>query len=217
MTQNNESPLMGKLTAEDNYNAAAKVLVQPAIQQIIAGDKSKGAKYIAEHPEEYGFTWEFGKLGRGTGKDYVEYATDFPHVFVKPEQVPLFVASFGPGLVAQAINGTSIKVSCDRVNRESYDKNNRVGETELKEKLVSSVLLKVITRSGFATTKYVVDGQVFTSEAEAKKYTENTRRIKALEAAQAFLAMAAENGVDTALARQMAQTQWPEAFEKENN
>lgn len=181
---------------------------------IIPGDKSKGAKYIAEHPAEFGFTWDTGKLGRGTGKDYVEYNADFPHVVVKPEQVALFVASFGPALVSSAINGTSIKVSCDRVNRESYDKNNRIGLAELREKLVSSVLLKVITRSGFTTTKWKdAEGNTYASEADLNKALVNNRKIKALEAAGAFLAMASENGIDPAVARSMAAAQWPEAFE----
>lgn len=178
------------------------------------GDKSKGAKYIAKHPEEYGFSWDTGKLGRGVGKDYVEYATDFPFVVFKPETVLLFVASFGAGLVSDALGGTSIKVSTDRVNRAEYDKNNTVTTETLKERIVSSVLLKVVTRGG-TTVKFVdAKGNEYRSKADLDKAVANQARIDALEAAAAFMAKASDNGIDAAMARQFAMAQWPLAFEK---
>lgn len=179
------------------------------------GDKSKGAKYIAEHPDEFGYTWETGKLGRGTGKDYVEYNMDFPWINVKPEQVLLFVASFGPAIVSDALGGTSIKVSTDRVNRAQYDKNNKVTLDELKQALVTSVLLKVVTRSGGTVTKFVdAKGNVYASKDAMDKASANQAKIDAIEAAQKFMAMAAENNIDAAMAREMAKAQWPLAFEK---
>lgn len=179
------------------------------------GDKTKGAKYIAEHPEEYGFEWKTGKLGRGSGKDYVEYNIDFPYPEVSPENVLLFLASFGPELVSAGMGGTSIKVSSDRVNRAAYDNDRMVSMDALKEKQVSSVLLKVVTRSGGTTTKWADSkGNVYPSKEALDKAIANQVKIDALEAAQAFLAMAAENNIDPTMAREMAKKQWPTAFEK---
>lgn len=181
----------------------------------IGGDKSKGAKYIAENPEEFGFSWKSGKLGRGSGKDYVEYNYDFPYIEVEPKDVLLFVASFGPALVSDALGGTSIKVSTDRVNRAAYDKDNTISEAKLKELLVSSVLLKVVTRSGGTTVKWTdAKGNVYTSKEALEKAVANQAKIDAIEAAQAFMAMANDNGIDPVVAREMAKKQWPLAFEK---
>lgn len=180
------------------------------------GDKSKGAKYIAEHPEEFGFSWKTGKLGRGSGKDYVEYNYDFPYIEVSEQNVLLFLASFGPALVSDALGGTSIKVSTDRVNRAAYDKDNKISEAKLKELLVSSVLLKVITRSGGTTTKFVdAKGNVYASKEAMEKAVANQAKIDALEAAQKFLSQASDNGVDPIVARNMAKEMWPLAFEKQ--
>jgi len=179
------------------------------------GDKSKGAKYIAEHSEEYGFTWKTGKLGRGTGKDYVEYNMDFPYIDIAPEQVLLFVASFGPGIVSDALGGTSIKVSTDRVNRAQYDKNNKVTLDELKVALVTSVLLKVVQRGGFVTKFVDAEGNVYASKADLDKAIANAAKMKAIEAAAAFLEMASDNNIPADVARGMAMAQWPLAFEKD--
>lgn len=187
--------------------------LRQALATLTPGDKSKGAKYIAEHPEEFGFEWKSGKLGRGSGKDYVEYNTNFPYIEISPENVLLFLASFGPALISDGLGGTSIKVSTDRVNRAAYDKDNTVTEAALREKLVSSVLLKVVTRSGGTTTKWADSkGNVYPSKEALDKAIANQAKIEALEAAQAFLAMAAENGIDPTLAREMAKKQWPTAF-----
>ena len=190
---------------------------QDAVRELnlIGGDKAKGAKYIAEHPEEFGFAWGSGKLGRGVGKDYVEYNYDFPFIEIAEENVYKFLASFGPALFSESLKGTSIKVKTDRVNRAEYDKNKQITVAALREKLVSAVLLQVITRSGGTTIKYTdAKGNVYASKDALDKAMANQAKIDALEAAQAFLAMAAENGIDSTLARTMAQTQWPLAFEK---
>jgi hypothetical protein len=182
-----------------------------------AGDKSKGAKYIAAHPEEYGFSWGSGAIAKGAGKDKVTLREDCPHIVIPEtlEQLNLFVRTFGAVFVAKGLNGTSVKVQCDRVNRDTLEKNRKVTNDELREKIVSSILLGVIVRSGgVPQTKYVVNGQVFTSEEAAKTFSANAERITALEKAQAFLAMAAENGIDPTVARSMAKAQWPLAFEK---
>lgn len=179
------------------------------------GDKTLGTRYIVEHPEEFGYTWNYGKLGRGVGKNYVEYAKDFPWIDVKPEQVLLFFASFGPGLISDSLGGTSIKVSTDRVNRNEYDKNNAVTDLELKTALVDSVLLKIITRGGGTVTKFVdAKGNEYRSKADLEKAQANAAKIEALESAQAFLAMAADNNIDPVMAREFAKTNWPLAFEK---
>ena len=182
---------------------------------VVAGDKTKGAKYIAEHPEEYGFTWDTGALGRGTGVDYKELRADCPWINVKPEQVTLFTLTFGSAFIADVLKGQSIKVRCDRVNRAAIEKDGKITTEQLREKLVTSILLQMITRSGFATTKYVVNGQVFASQQDADKFAANAERIKQLESAQAFLAMAADNGIDPVVTRNMAKQQWPLAFMKD--
>ena len=144
--------------------------LRAALAEMIPGDKSKGAKYIAEHPEEFGFTWKTGKLGRGSGKDYVEYNYDFPYIEVDEKNVLLFLASFGPAILSDAIGGTSIKVSTDRVNRAAYDKDNKISQESLKEKLVSSVLLKVVTRTGGTVMKFVdAQGNVYASKEALEK------------------------------------------------
>jgi hypothetical protein len=184
-----------------------------SMTEIVAGDKGKGPKYIAEHPEEFGFAWGEGAIGKGVGKDYVELKGDCPHIENPPELLLTFVKSFGAALVSKGLNGTSIKVQCDRVNRDTVDKNMAVKASELKEKIVSSILLGVITRTFSApVTKYVVAGQVFTNQADADKFTANAEKIRQLEAAGAFLAMAAENGIDMTVARSMAKAQYPLAF-----
>ena len=180
----------------------------------VGGDKSKGAKWIADHPWDYGFSWKMGKLGRGTGKDYVEYNMEFPYIDIAPDQLLLFVASFGPAIVSDALGGTSIKVSTDRVNRAQYDKNNKVTLDELKIALVTSVLLKVVTRGGFVTKFVDAKGNVYTSKDAMDKASANQAKIDAIEAAQKFMAMAAENNIDASMAREMAKAQWPLAFEK---
>lgn len=181
----------------------------------LAGDKSKGAKYIAEHPEEFGFAWGSGKLGRGVGKDYVEYNYDFPYIDTDKMDVYKFLASFGPALFSDSLGGTSIKVKTDRVNRAEYDKNKQITVEAMREKLVSSVLLQVITRTGGTTIKYTdAKGNVYPTKEALEKAVANQAKIDALTAAQAFLAMAAENGINSAVAREMAAKQWPLAFEK---
>lgn len=183
------------------------------LSEIVAGDKSKGAKYIAEHPAEFGFAWGEGAIGRGVGKDYVELKADCPHIENPPELLLTFIKTFGGALVSKGLGGTSVKVQCDRVNRDTVDKNLAVKTSELREKIVSSILLGVITRTFSApVTKYVVAGQVFTSQADADKFTANAEKIRQLEAAQAFLVMAAENGIDSTVARSMAKVQYPLAF-----
>jgi len=183
----------------------------------VGGDKSKGAKYIADHPWDYGFSWKLGKLGRGTGKDYVEYNMDFPYIDISPEQVLLFVASFGPSIVSDALGGTSIKVSTDRVNRAQYDKNNKVTLDELKVALVTSVLLKVVSRGGFVTKFVDAEGNAYTSKADLDKALANNAKMKAIEAASAFMAMASENNIPADVARNMAMAQWPLAFNMPSN
>lgn len=179
----------------------------------IGGDKSKGAKYIAEHPEEFGFSWKTGKLGRGSGKDYVEYNYDFPYIDIQEKDVYLFLASFGPALFSDALGGTSIKVVTDRVNRAAYDKDNKISQDALKEKLVSSALLKVVVRSGGTTTKWAdAKGNTYASKEALDKAVANQAKIDALESAQAFMAQASDNGIDPVVARNMAKQMWPLAF-----
>lgn len=182
---------------------------------ITVSDKAKDAKYVAAHPEEFGFTWGSGALGKGVGKDYVEYRKDFPHI--EPvetlEGILLLTKSFGPMVVAKGMKGTSWKVSSDRINRDSHEDDRAITNDELKVKIVSSVLLGVAAKSG-ATTKYVVGGQTFASASDAEKFQQNQAKIKDLESATAFLAMASDNGIDPVVARQMAMKQYPLAFVK---
>lgn len=180
---------------------------------ITVSDKAKDAKYVAAHPEEFGFSWGSGALGRGTGAQYVELRKDFPHIEPAEglEGILLLTKSFGPAVISKGLRGTSWKVSCDRINRDSHEDNRSITNDELKVKIVNSVLLGVVTK-GFATTKYVVGGQTFASATDAEKFAANQARIKDLEAATAFLAMASDNGIDAVVARNMAKVQYPLAF-----
>jgi hypothetical protein len=178
----------------------------------VGGDKAKGAKYIAEHPEEFGFSWKTGKLGRGVGKDYVEYNVDFPFPNIEEKDVYLFLASFGPALFSGALGGSSIKVTSDRVNRTEYD-NNVVSMETLKIRNVESVLLKVASRGGGTVTKYVdAKGVEYRSKADLDKAVANQAKIDALTAAAAFMAQASDNNIDPTVAREMAKVMWPLAF-----
>jgi hypothetical protein len=124
--------------------------------KIQAGDKSKGAKYIAEHPEEYGFIWESGAVeGRLTKNgDLVELRKDAPKVNVRADQIELFMATFGPEQLAKAFNGVSPTVTCQRIARDTLIANRSTTNEQLKEKIVLSLLLNVIVR-GPATVKEV--------------------------------------------------------------
>ena len=65
---------------------------------------------------------------------------------------------------------------------------------------------------GGGGTKYVVGGQTFNSASDAEKFQQNQARIKDLESATTFLAMASDNGIDPVVARNMAKVQYPLAF-----
>ena len=188
---------------------------QIEVSEIVPGDVSKGAKYIAEHPEEFGIGWTFGPIsGRlSKGGDLLVLSKNAPRIVVEPDQVPLFLATFGTSIVAKALNGTSIDVSCERVVRDMLVKNRSAKNEELQEKLVLSVLLGVITRTVGTRTKFVgADGKEYdTLDAARKAVAVDTKESQVAKAA-AFLEMCAENGVDSEVARNMAKVQFPLAF-----
>jgi hypothetical protein len=170
---------------------------------------------IVERPELYGFSWGKGAIGKGTGAAYVELRSDAPHIHVTPESLKLFAAMW-PNVLVKSVNGTSVKVSCDRVNRDTIDKDVTVSADTLKAKIVSNVLLGVITRTFGPPPKVFVgaDGKEYPSlEAAKAAAAPSDNRTAQLEKAGAFLAMCAENGVDGETARNMAKMQFPLAYE----
>lgn len=178
---------------------------------IVPGDLTKGAAYIASHLAEYGATWEFAPVsGRLTkGGDLVLLRKDCPRIVVNPDQVPLFLATFGTAIIAKAINGTSIDVSCERIGRDALVADRSVTNQTLQERMVTSILLGVIVRGPVSTkTVYVVDGVEFTDKNAA-----DAARVKSdSDRAAAFLAMCSDNGVDAETARALAKLQFPNAF-----
>jgi hypothetical protein len=179
---------------------------------IVPGDKSLGAAHIAAHPEDFGFSWDAGAIGVGTGENYRELRADCPHINVEAHQLPLFAATF-PAVLVDSVNGTSVKVKCDRVNRTRIQKDRKITTAALREQIVSSVLLSVITRSaGVPRTVYIVNGVEYVNETEAKAASQGDDKARQTSAAQAFLAMCADSGVDSAVARHLAEQQYPLAF-----
>ena len=178
---------------------------------VAGGDTSKGAAYIAAHPAEFGFSVGFGQVsGRLTkGGDLLVLRKDAPRIVVTPEQVPLFIATFGTALVSKAINGTSIDVSCERIARDTLIDDRSVSNATLLEKMVTSILLGVIVRGLFCFFfVFVVVGVEFTDKHAADVAAVESDKSKAA----AFLAMCSDQGVDSETARSLARLQFPKAF-----
>jgi hypothetical protein len=183
--------------------------------EVVGGDVSLGAAHIAKNPWDYGFQWSDGPIsGRlSKGGDLVLLRKECPRIEVRPDQVPMFLATFGTAIVAKAINGTSIDVTCERIARDMLVKDRSVTDAQLKERMVASALLGVITRTVGTKTKFVgVDGKEYDTLEAAQAAVAGNTKAEQVAKAQAFLAMCQENGVDAEVARNLAKVQFPEAF-----
>lgn len=182
--------------------------------ELTPGNPAKGARYIADHPEEFGFSWGNGEIGKGTKKNYVSLRKDCPHIDVSPYNVPLFLATFGPKLVSDRLKGQSIKVACDRVNRDTLDKARSTSNETLKEKIVATVLLGQTTRTVYerivTKTKWVVNGTEYGTEAEYKVAMAKGEQDET-DRATSFVALAVEKGMAIELAIEMAKQVFPTA------
>src|SRR4051812_10978605 len=130
--------------SDQDQKPAAKPFVildwlKTKLSEITVGDRKKGAKYVAENPEEFGFSWGSGEIGKGTGESYRSLRKDCPHIVVSAYNLPLFLATWGPKLVSDRLKGQSIKVACDRVNRDTLEKARSTTNDQLKERIVLSV------------------------------------------------------------------------------
>jgi hypothetical protein len=172
------------------------------------------AATIAKNPEAYGFTWTHRDLNKGRDQKTL-LRSNVPHFEVPDAMLDTFIATF-PKVILAAINGTSTVIRGQNVARPFIRANPKATDTQIAEHMVRSVLLNVITRSGFGTrTMYVgADGKSYATlaEAQAASGTKAVTAVNVVELAQQFIADAVDMGVPFATAREKAIAKWPDAF-----
>jgi hypothetical protein len=175
-----------------------------------------GSAYIVDNPWLYGFSWDFGPISRGIGVKKVVLREVCPYICVTADSLPLFLATFGPKMVAKALRGTSIKVQTDRVNRDLLKKDRTISDRDLMLRQVSSILLGVVTRTywgGGNVPQVMFAGKLYPSKSAADAAAKVAEKNTAIESARSFLVDAQEAGIPAEVARTMARKQWPLAFE----
>lgn len=155
-------------------------------------------KEIVATPSAYGFTFDKGpvRVG-GQGDKGTLLRADAPLIAVT--DVALFGKSF-PEVILAHLNGAgSIRVRCQGITRNAIEKNSRIANDNLKEMLVSSILLRIPATRG---TAVVVKSFVFMpNTAEKVEVTEaNLTEIKARYAAELV-----DAGVKSAKALEIAE------------
>lgn len=184
---------------------------------------------IVANPEAYGFTWKEepisakndkdGKLLAPDGKKMVLRANaPRPYLPETQEHVAAFFAAFGPSVLARSANGTSVDVAAEDIIRRELlaewgkDRARSVSNNDLKTEIVKRVLLgKRAAGGGGSRTKWVVNGVVYTSEADAiaasaaaaaqtYKGLDGKEYPTALEAKQASVAHLVDQGFPQELA-----------------
>lgn len=120
--------------------------------------------------EKFGFVWKLGDIGSGgTGPDK-RILGQTPYVYI--ENVRKFDETF-PGIAQGAMNGTSIKVTCQDVTRTLMEKNQRTPVKEMRTAVINR-LRGVKARSTTVVEKRIylaIDGTEFNSAAEATEYS----------------------------------------------
>lgn len=176
---------------------------------IVPGDISKGAAYIVDHPEEFGYYWGFEMVrGRKEPKDpLLDLRKDAPRIWIKPEQVLLFVKTWGVEILAKTAKGTSIDVNCERIDRDTLLANRSTSNRTLQEKLVTSILLGITVRTGFVKTVVVnqfVANDASTHATAAEALAHNVKLAEAAKTDPAeFLAECVDREWDVDKARKL--------------
>ena len=188
--------------------------IKKALAACIPGDRAKGAKYVAEHPEEFGFKWGSGAVGKGVGPAYRELRDNAPHIEIPPTKLPLFMATWGPEKISDGLKGQSYKVACDRINRDTIEKAKATSNDVLKEMIVRSVLYGMVTRTVteriVEKRTWVVNGTTYNTQ-EAYDAAMANVSVEETEKAKAFVDMAVARGQSMESALDMARTFFPNA------
>ena len=182
----------------------------------IAATLPMDAATIAKNPEAYGFQWTYRDLNKGRDQKTL-LRSNVPHFEVPDAMLDTFIATF-PKCILAAINGTSTVIRGQNVARPFIRANPKATDAEIAQHMVRSVLLNVVTRSGFGTrTMYVgADGKSYATlaEAQAASGTKPVTAVNVVELAQQFIADAVDMGVPFAIAREKAVAKWPDAFDE---
>lgn len=204
MSENNEGNDTQPMTLLEKLNAD--------FAAIVPGDITKGAKYIADHPAEYGIVWGYEPVqGRVTkGGPLVVLSKTAPRLWVNPEQVLLFVKTFGPEILSKSAKGTSLDVKSEGIDRETLLANRGTSVEQLKEKLVNSILFSISARGG-VTLKFVDnEGTSWGTAEEAKasnvrlaKIADLAAKVAEVEEKAEFLGEVSDRGGDVEKARQL--------------
>lgn len=120
---------------------------------------SHDMKTILAQPEDFGFDFVTENVRSGD----VTYQ-GVP--ILRVQDAAKFEASF-PGVILKALDGSSIRVSSQRVVREARDKNATIKTDELKSRLVMW-LLGVRAPSGQRIVYAGPEGKTFSTEQEAQ-------------------------------------------------
>lgn len=196
---------MAKNNRTSTDSVVATDLANGVLTSVVSGDVSKGARYIADHPREFGFNWEYAAVSGSLteGGEKVLLRKNAPKIFFTAELLPLFVATFGYTFLAKGMNGTSTVVSCQRIARDSIIADSGITNETLQERMVSSILLGVIVRGGGSTRTFVaLDGSEHKT-SEAAQAHNKAQAPNDTEKQAAFLAAAVDRGMSYDAAKEM--------------
>jgi hypothetical protein len=133
------------------------------------------ANAMLTNSAEYGFTWTMWPVNMQAG----DHASDKMGLGEVPipvvTDVPKFNAAF-PGLALKAMNGTSIRVTAQRIGRDGRERDSRVSAETLKRRIINWMLgvrvavSQVVVKEVRVSIYVASDGTEFEDKNEMLEY-----------------------------------------------